>query len=453
VINQIRRKIGFWIGVCLCLITVLSGCEATSTPSPDIPALNTPQESPNHNEADDNNTSPAESMGRLAYIGGDGNIYVTTADRTSTIAITNDATTYWEGAGLSYQRISWSPDGYLAYASVTRSNDKATSKLYVAEKPDESARMIGQSEEHFVIYIYWSPVPCPKRLTCRQLAYLIEESEDISLRLVQMNIDDIDNRIIGFGWPYYFSWAANGEAILWHTGGSSRENNQATIAHYDLDSDSIRALSHPPAAFQAPAWSPQKNHWLGAVSNDQVDELQLIDTDQSISLATISEGGTAFAWSPEGNQVAFAVRANSSERFYGPIHLYDLETGQSRQITDIGLRILAFFWDPAGQRLGYLTLLSMPDAEWLQWRVYDLVNDVDRGFKTFNPTPHMEFVMSSFNQYAQSHRFWSPDGRYLVYGNRDDQGEERVWLIDTRSDDGSNALLVDEGTMGFWSWN
>ena len=52
--------------------------------------------------------------GHLAYIGGDGNIYVTTADRQTTIAVTDDATSSWEGAGLSYQRIAWSPKGQLA---------------------------------------------------------------------------------------------------------------------------------------------------------------------------------------------------------------------------------------------------------------------------------------------------------------------------------------------------
>ena len=62
-------------------------------------------------------------------------------------------------------------------------------------------------------------------------------------------------------------------------------------------------------------------------------------------------------------------------------------------------------------------------------------------------------AIGSFNQYAQSHRFWSPDGRYLVYAERTPDLIERVWLIDTRSEDGSNASLIGEGTIGFWSWN
>jgi Tol biopolymer transport system component len=65
----------------------------------------------------------------------------------------------------------------------------------------------------------------------------------------------------------------------------------------------------------------------------------------------------------------------------------------------------------------------------------------------------MRSVIGSFNQYAQSHRFWSPDGRYLVYAERTPDLIEQVWLIDTRSEDGSNASLIDEGTIGFWSWN
>lgn len=396
---------------------------------------------------------PPGSAGQLAYIGSDGNVYVTTADRVTTTAITTDATAPWEGPGLSYQRIAWSPQGQLAYAAVTRSGNNATSTLYVTQTPGQPAQVVGRSDDHFVIYIYWSPATCPGRPACRQLAYLIEETEEIALRLVKKEGARVENRAIGFGWPFYFSWAADGESILWHTG-TGQPDNPALLAHYHLARDELEPLPHSPTNFMAPAWSPQGDVWLGALATPEAGQLQLLGGDLPLTVADAPDGGTAFVWSPQGDRVAYAVRGRANQPFFDPIHIFDLETGQSTQLTDRGLRVLAFFWDPSGQRLGYLTRLSLPEnVEWMQWRVYNLSTGADRGFKAFNPSLQMRFVMGSFNQYAQSHRFWSPDGRYLVYASRNDlTREEQVWLIDTWSEDGANAIFVDRGTMGFWSW-
>ena len=64
----------------------------------------------------------------------------------------------------------------------------------------------------------------------------------------------------------------------------------------------------------------------------------------------------------------------------------------------------------------------------------------------------MRFALHSFDQYAQSHRFWSADGRYLVYAGRDSMAVDRVWLVDTWADRGADPILVDEGTLAYWSW-
>ncbi|MEM7348508.1 MAG: hypothetical protein AAF485_30140, partial [Chloroflexota bacterium] len=400
-----------------------------------------------------NFTDQAISPGHLAYIGADGNVYVTTPDQWEALAVTDDATAPREGGGLSYQRISWSPEGHLAFASVVRTRDDAKSTLYVAETFDQPARVVGQSDNHFVIYIYWSPVACPHTPNCRQLAYLIEEETDIGLHLVEMNGETIDNQIIGFGWPYYFSWSPDGTSILWHTGGSIQENEQAQLMQYDLLEREALHLPLSPAAFLAPAWSPVDTRWLGAVNDGETDQLQLLGESTPVDISMVSRGGTSFAWGPTGTQIAYAVRPNSDHQFYGPIHLFETETQQSRQLTDDGLQILAFFWDPAGERLGYLTLVPMAGGDWMQWRVYDVAQDIDRGFKLFNPSLQMKFVMSSFNQYAQSHRFWSPDGRYLVYASRNEVLRlEQVGVIDTWDEDNSNTTIIAAGTMGFWSW-
>jgi hypothetical protein len=64
----------------------------------------------------------------------------------------------------------------------------------------------------------------------------------------------------------------------------------------------------------------------------------------------------------------------------------------------------------------------------------------------------MRMLIGSFNQYAQSHQLWSPDGRYLTYADRDRGLVERVWLVDTWAEKGAPPILVDKGVIAVWSW-
>lgn len=439
----------------LALIAVaLIGCSGLHLARPTAPAPTSPQITPRAKgvTAANSTPSPAKQAGQLAYIGADGNVYVTTADGESSIKVTSDATVPPEGEGLSYHRISWSPDGRLAFAAVTRSGNKARSRLYVVESPGGPARIVGRSDEHFVIYVYWSPVPCTGRPTCQRLAYLIEEEDGVGLHVVEMDAGQVENRLAGVGRPFYFSWSPDGRQIVGHTGGARRHNPDARITLYDVDRDYVEILPQAPGLFYAPAWSPQGDRWLGVVADEGMDQLQGIGPDQPTALAAALDAQIAFSWSPSGDQVAYAIRENSDDTFYGPVHLFDLNTGKSRQVTNAAFSIAAFFWAPDGQRIGYLSQLSLPDAVWMQWRVYDLARDQDRGFTAFHPTPLMRFVIHSFNQYAQSHRFWSPDGRYLVYADRDRTLVERVWLVDTWAERGADPIPVDAGSIGIWSW-
>jgi dipeptidyl aminopeptidase/acylaminoacyl peptidase len=392
--------------------------------------------------------------GRLAYIGGDGNVYITTADRSQTVAVTDDATAAAEYPGLSYHRLSWSPDGRLAFAAVTRSGSDTRSTLYVAETPDTPPQIVGQSDQHFVIYIYWSPTACPDRpLTCRQLAYLIEEEDSISLHLVKLEAGRVDNRRVGAGRPFYFAWSPDGQQMIWHTGGARRHNEQARLVLYDIERDHPEELPQSPGLFAAPAWSPRGDRWLGVSAEAKIDSLQSFGSDQPETLTSAPNGQAVFAWSPDGHQVAYAVRAKPGDPFYGPVHIFDWQTGETRRVTAVGFQILGFFWSPDGQRLAYLTWLPLHDSNWMQWRVFNLAENQDRGYKVFEPSFQMDFMVNSFNQYAQSDRFWSPDSRYLVYADRDPLLVERVWLIDTWAEDGNEALPVAEGAIGLWSWN
>jgi Tol biopolymer transport system component len=241
--------------------------------------------------------------------------------------------------------------------------------------------------------------------------------------------------------------------MLWHTGGARHENPDARVLLYDVEQQRATAVLREPGRHLAPAWSPSGEDWLAVSTDTGRNQLQYFGTQGVKALMTTDNDEIVFSWSPTSRHVAYAVRERGAESVYGPIHIWDLYTGLTSEVTDVGFRILGFFWSPDGQRLAYLTHLGLPTATWTQWRTVDLVTGQDRGFATFHPSPHMRRIVIGFSQYAQSHRFWSPDGRFLVYSDRDEALVDRVWLVDTWADRDVQPIWVAEGCLGDWSWD
>jgi Tol biopolymer transport system component len=282
---------------------------------------------------------------------------------------------------------------------------------------------------------------------------LIGEDDGTGLHLVEIDADGVQDRLLDVGRPFSFSWSTDGRWMLWQTGSDHDEKLGGRMVLYDVEREQAQILDQPPGSFAAPAWSPVEGAWLAVSAEGEKNQLRSFEPDGATALVATANSDMAFSWSPTGNQVAYAMRERGIEGAYGPIHILDLDAGRTQQVTADAFRILGFFWAPDGQRLGYLIRMDLGHTFWAQWRTIDLVNGEDRGFAAFNPSPWMWFRIRSFTQHAQSHRFWSPDGRYLVYSDRDNALADRVWLVDTWADRGTKPIPVDGGVIGTWSWH
>jgi dipeptidyl aminopeptidase/acylaminoacyl peptidase len=196
--------------------------------------------------------------------------------------------------------------------------------------------------------------------------------------------------------------------------------------------------------------------------------LVLAKGDDRRALA-LSRTGLAFAWSPRGDRIAFAMTAPADALLYSSVVVLDPD-GQEHRVAAQG-QILAFFWSPDGQRLAVLSLDTSQPSQGraipvrtgaapapqsanarLAWSVVNVTDGSSIDFPPFYPTDPFLLLVPYFDQYAQSLSLWSPDGRSLVYADMDERGAPSIRVLDTQQPQ-QPARRLSDGTFAAWSWH
>lgn len=412
----------------------------TEEPNPPETAAS-PQPTAEPSSANTGQTTDTDTIpGRIAFIGSNGQL--------GTVNPNGEEMRFLTNSGI-YQFPAWSPT--TDQIAIIGSNSEGTG-VFVTDDSDSNSLLPLYSQTS-PIYLYWSP-------NGDNVSFIAQHPEGLALHLAPAD-GAADTTILSTGQPLYWQWLPDNQQAVTHVGGEE-------LAYVDVEGN-IDALGFGQGGiFQAPALSPSGQFFAFSQGED-VNNLSIVVREREANEPLYEQphsGTLAMGWSPTADQLAYISPAENRPSFFGPLRLFDAENGQSDVI--VSSNVLMFFWSPDGRYIAYITLRdsdafqaqankmrsskpALQDAERPVFTlfVHDVENNASLPLYSFEPT--LLFItqfLPFFDQYAYSHRIWSPDSRHLVLPVRtnDEVSEIIILSLDQRE-----PTVIANGVSAFWS--
>ena len=377
-------------------------------------------------------TAEPTASNRIAYVNHDFQIFTIEPDGSDERQMTSqDAMYSWPG---------WSPDGSgLVFSSFSEDLMGPGKALYtvdtggadevrIFENPAGVPPAIGPRAPH---YSLWSP-------NGEHIAFLSMHDGELALYLVEASGSGEAVRIAG-GAPLYISWSPDSHSLLIHLQGELfRADIDAPERPLDLNASS--------GGYRAASWSPRSN--IAAFLDSQFLYVARADGSRRRELSS-AIGDAAFLWSPRGDQLALGQSSTPDDPFLEELRLIDAVSEEETVL--VQRPIVAFFWSPDASKIAYVSLNDSEDN--LQWRVIDVASGVDRELVDFIPSSDQLTWYAFFDQYAQSHRVWSPDSKSLLFAGvlaGEDRGtQSRIYVLNLEERQPVRAIA--SGSLATWS--
>lgn len=390
-----------------------------------------------------------------------------------------------------FQFPAWSPDGTRIAAVGGTAEQAGVFTFEDADQADQpqAPRALFESRTESPIYLFWSPNS--KHLSFIA-ALLDRQPPQLALRVVAADADpEAAARVppIALGRPCFWDWSADSRAILLHAGVTEDSAQVRLIDPFNPARGKL-SLSRQPGYFRAPGISRTGRYLaFGEVSRAGNARLTVDDRQGKRRIAIEHHGFAALGWSPADDRLAFICPSEPINTYYGPLRVLDVARGKAEVVTED--TVVAFFWSPNGERIAYFTvaehamefnalLAPLNPAEAARAGGFQppsaaeddtedapsfiplnlWIADLERGetqlVYTFEPAEaFVSLFLPFFDQYALSHRLWSPDSSALVLPmlRRQGEGEARPHVCVVPADRRAGPPKpIAEGIMAFWSW-
>lgn len=381
--------------------------------------------------------------------------------------------------GIFFGFPAWSPDGSRIAVTGEGPTDTA---IYVYTVPRGGAGgpaaggkpvVIYRSADRPPFYLYWTP-------DGRAVAFLATEATDISLRIAPADGSaPLDGSgpaaIIRQGAPLYYDWI-DAKRLLLHVGSGS----EAFVGEVGLDGKAIQPALPGTGIFRSAIASGDRRY-VAYVRSRTAGSSQVVVAARkgSTSHEMPVFGVAAFVFDPTGDTLAsigaLAPVDPAVTVPIGPLRLIDPASGAVRTLLDGS--VVGFFWSPDGKTIAALSLAQPGDDQVTAGRGVILAGAVAPGpsggqaaqapgtvvrltfvdVATGSARPEQvvrladHFVnqlLPYFDQYALSHRLWSPDSASILLPLVDASGRDQVVVVPA---DGADPRSVADGDKGFWS--
>jgi WD40-like Beta Propeller Repeat len=356
---------------------------------------------------------------------------------------------------LEFQFPAWSPDGsHLAAIG----HDRAGAGVFVFD--DRTATDVGDADPQPVaayrsplaapIYLYWSP-------DGRRIAFLTGEPDGLSLQVAAAD-GSAPAAVVRRGQPLYWDWI-DASHVFVHSGANAPG---AFLGEVAVDTSDVLSIDAAVGAFQAPAMSLDGRSRAYVAGEGPSTTVVIEARDGSFRHEAKVSAGSALGWSPAGDQLAYSNSPVGAGLPVGPLELIDVRSGETRQLVDGP--VVAWFWAPDGRTLAVLRFRVQGDGQIASaggnpLAVTDLLTlrllfvDVASGAIRFGREVRLsDLVLAQFlpfaDQYARSHRIWSPASDAIVLPLQDETGSSHITIVPA---DGSPERRIAEGVAAFWS--
>lgn len=356
---------------------------------------------------------------------------------------------------LVFQFPAWSPDGSRLAAighegtdaGVFVFDDRAEGEAGTTATPVAAYR----SPNAAPIYLYWSP-------DGRRIAFLTGEPDGLALQVATAD-GSVPAAVVRRGQPLYWDWIDSAHIFV-HSGANAPG---AFLGEIAVDTSDVQAIDASVGSFQAPAMSLDgRSRAYVAVGEGEATTVVVEARDGSFRHEAKVAAGSALGWSPSGDHLAFSNSPVPIGLPVGPLELIDIRSGTTRQLVDGP--VIAWFWAPDGRTLAVLRfrvpgdgqvadgggrLLAVSDRLILRLLFVDVASGAIRYGRDVRLS---DLVLAQFlpfaDQYARSHRLWSPAGDAVVLPLQDETGSSHVTIVPA---DGSPERRIADGVAAFWS--